>query len=161
MRNVPQEPGRQAARRAVPEFLEERMINTKPLPDAWSAAPTIEILRPRRDVAQVVLGGEHDLSTRDQLDSTLVTTLANCSHLVVDLSTTQLVDSSTVGALLAIKKRADAIDRRFNLLLGTEPIVERILEITGVLPLLNRVHALEEAISTRASAWPTRGGSYF
>jgi anti-anti-sigma factor len=136
------------------------MRDTKPVPDAWSAAPTIEIRRPRRDVAQVVLGGEHDLSTQDQLNSTLATALANCSHLIVDLSTTQLIDSSTIGVLIAIKKRAEANDRRFNLLLGTEPIVERILEITGVLPLLNRVHALEEAISNRTSTWPTRASAY-
>ena len=48
--------------------------------------------------------------------------------------------------LLSTKSRADASDRRFNLLLGTEPIVERVLEITGVLTILNRVHTLEEAL---------------
>jgi anti-anti-sigma factor len=136
------------------------MIDTQPLPDAWSAAPTIETRWPHPGVAQVVLGGEHDLSTQDQLVSTLATTLTDCSHLVVDLSTTQFIDSSTIGVLIAIKKRAEARDRRFNLLLGTERIVEQALQISGVLPLLNRVHALDEALSTDTSAWPARTSFY-
>ena len=110
-------------------------------------SPTIDIRWPRPDVAQVVLGGEHDLATRDEIDTTLAGTLGTCSHLVVDLSTTQFIDSSTIGVLVANKKRADADGRRFNLLLGTEPVVETVLEITGVLPVLNRVHTLEEALS--------------
>ena len=78
------------------------------------------------------------------------------AHLVVDLSTTQFIDSSTIAVLITSKKRADASSRRFNLLLGTEPVVERILQVTGVLSLLNRVHALEEAIPDAPSPWPAR-----
>ena len=110
-------------------------------------APTIDVRWPRPRVAQVVLGGEHDLATRDQLDATLADTLATCSHLVVDLSTTQFIDSSTIRVLMTAKDRADAGGRDFNLLLGTAPIVERALEVTGVLPALNRVHALEDALT--------------
>ena len=122
------------------------------------AAPTIDVRWPNPEVAQVVLGGEHDLSTKDELDSALATTLARCSHLIVDLSTTQFIDSSTIRVLITSKERADAAGRRFNLLLGTEPIVERALEITGVLPALNRVHALEEAM--QAAPWPARASHY-
>ena len=53
-------------------------------------------------------------------------------------------DDHTIPVLIATKGRADAGERRFNLLLGTTPIVERVLEITGVLTVLNRVHGLEE-----------------
>jgi len=116
------------------------------------AAPTIDIRWPRPKVAQVVLGGEHDLNTSDKLDAALATTLTNCSHLIVDLSTTQFIDSSTIHVLITAKERADAAGRRFNLLLGTEPIVERALQITGTLPALNRVHVLEEALSN-APPW--------
>ena len=136
------------------------MSDTKTQPDAWAAAPTIDVLWPRPDVAQVVLGGEHDISTKVQLDAVFASTLADCSHLVVDLSTTQFIDSSTIAALITSKKRADASNRRFNLLLGTEPVVERILQVTGVLSLLNRVHALEEAIPDAPSPWPARESHY-
>jgi anti-anti-sigma factor len=116
----------------------------------WQTAPptpTIDVRWPRPHLAQVVLGGEHDLATRDQLDTTLASTLATCSHLVVDLSTTQFIDSSTIHVLITAKDRADAGGRNFNLLLGTAPIVELALEVTGVLPALNRVHALEDALT--------------
>jgi anti-anti-sigma factor len=113
-------------------------------------AATIDVRWPRPEVAQVVLGGAHDLATRDQLDSTLAGTLATCSHLVVDLSTTQFIDSSTIRVLVTAKDRADASGRNFNLLLGTAPpVVERALEITGVLAALNRVNALEEVLTEK------------
>ena len=109
-----------------------------------SSPPTIEVRWPQSSVAQVVLGGEHDLSTADRLSTVLTQTLEECSHLVVDLGSTDFIDSTTIGVLIATKGRADASERRFNLLLGTAPIVERVLEITGVLTTLNRVYTLEE-----------------
>ena len=131
------------------------MIRTKPRRDT---APTVEVRWPRPAVAQVILEGEHDLATHEQLDAKLTLVLASCSHLIVDLSSTLFIDSSTIRVLIASKERANAAGRHFNLLLGTEPIVERVLEITGVLPALNRVHSLKEAIAT--GSWfrqqPTR-----
>ncbi len=111
-----------------------------------SNPPTIDVRLPAPGVAQVVLGGEHDLGSADRLSTVLTDTLEGCSHLVVDLGTTEFIDSSTIRVLIATKGRADASGRRFNLLLGTAPIVERILEITGVLTALNRVHTLDEAL---------------
>jgi hypothetical protein len=49
--------------------------------------------------------------------------------------------------LVHAKTAANEGDRRFNLVLNTTPIVERVLEITGVLDTLNRVHTLEEALA--------------
>lgn len=110
---------------------------------------TTDVRWPRAGVAQVVLSGEHDLGTADQLNTDLTRTLERCTHLIVDLSSTEFIDSSTIRVLVATKRRADASHRRFNLLLGTTPIVECALEITGVLAILNRVHALEEALAGR------------
>ena len=108
--------------------------------------PTIDVRWLRAGVAQVVLGGEHDLDSAEGLSTVLTQTLEECSHLVVDLSSTKFIDLSTIRVLIATKSRADASERPFNLLLGTEPSVERVLEITGVLTALNRVHTLEEAL---------------
>jgi anti-anti-sigma factor len=131
----------------VTEFKEDKMSESGNGIERQEIAPTIDVLWPRPGVAHVVLGGEHDLGTKDELDSTLAGTLATCSHLVVDLSTTRFIDSSTIRVIVDNKAQADATGRQFNLLLGTEPIVERVLEITGVLQGLNRVHALEEALA--------------
>lgn len=107
---------------------------------------TTEVRTPRPTVAQIVLGGEHDLSTAGQLEETLDQSLSSCSHLIVDLSSVEFIDSSTIKVLVHAKKAASERDCPFNLLLGTTPAVERVLEITGVLDHLDRVHSLEDAL---------------
>jgi anti-anti-sigma factor len=112
-----------------------------------SSAPTIEIRRPRPDTALVVLSGEHDLNSAAELGKTLNLALDRCNHLIVDLSCAEFVDSSTINALINAKKHADDRECKFNLVLASTPIVERALEITGVLPSLNRVATIEQALT--------------
>jgi anti-anti-sigma factor len=115
---------------------------------------SIDVRWPARGVAQVVLGGEHDLSTAVQLRKTLAESLAGCSKLIVDLRDTQFIDSSTIRVLVETRREAETSGRGFNVLLATTPIVERSLEITGVLPILNRVKTLEEALPPGDHALP-------
>ncbi len=109
--------------------------------------PTVEVRRPRPDTVLVVLAGEHDLSSAAELRKTLTLALNGCTHLIVDLSSTEFVDSSTITALVTAKKRADEGGCEFNLVLASTPIVERALELTGVLAGLNRVSTLEQALT--------------
>lgn len=120
----------------------------KPSSQADPTAATTEVRWPRPGVVQVVLGGEHDLATADHLRQTLAELLERCSKLVVDLRETQFVDSSTIGVLVSASRRAKESGRGFNVVLATTPLVERVLEITGVLPALNRVHTLEQALGS-------------
>jgi anti-sigma B factor antagonist len=111
--------------------------------------PTTEVRRPRPHVAQVVLGGEHDLASAGELADTLASLPASCSHLIVDLSRVEFVDSSTIRALLKARTRFDEDGRRFNVVVGRAPIVEQALELTGVLPGLGPVSTLDEALASR------------
>ena len=108
---------------------------------------SIEVQRPRPDAAVVVVLGEHDLTSAPQLNEMLMTALADCTHLIVDLSSAAFIDSSIISALVNAKKRADEANRKFNLVLASTPIVERVLEITRVLPGLNRVKTIDEALA--------------
>jgi anti-sigma B factor antagonist len=108
--------------------------------------PTIEVRSPRPHAALVVLAGEHDLQSADEVQRTLDQALAVCDHLIVDFSTAEFIDSTIVGVLLQTKKCAVELDRKFNVVLGTAPVVERILEVTGVVPLLNVVPTVEWAL---------------
>jgi anti-anti-sigma factor len=108
--------------------------------------PTIDVHRPEPDVAVVVLGGEHDLSSAPLVEQAAEESLRTCSHLIVDLSPVQFIDSSIINLLVQLKKDADAKDSHFNLVLATTPGVERALEICGVLPALNRVKTVDEAL---------------
>jgi anti-anti-sigma factor len=116
----------------------------------WQPNPgheaTTDVRSPRPGLAQIVLGGKHDLSSAPQLYNTLNEALTNCTHLIVDLSSAEFIDSSTIRVLVNAKKAASERDCPFNLVLSTTPIVERVLEITNVLDYLNRVHSLEEAL---------------
>ena len=112
--------------------------------------PTIEVRSPRPHAALVVLGGEHDLNSADQLRETFNQSLAHCDHLIVDLSATEFIDASTIGVLMEARQHAIELDRRFSVVLGTEPIVERLLEVSGVLPLLDVVPTVERALDAQA-----------
>jgi anti-sigma B factor antagonist len=109
--------------------------------------PTIEVRRPRPDVALVVLGGEHDLDSASDLEQTVNHSLAACDQLIIDLSAAEFIDSTTIAVLLRAKARAVQGDQRFSVVLGTEPAAERALEISGVLPLLSVVPTVEDALA--------------
>ena len=109
--------------------------------------PTIEVRSPQPYAALVVLAGEHDLHSADEVQQTLDQALAVSDHLIVDLSTAEFIDSTIVGVLVKTKKNANELDRKFNVVLGTAPVVERILEVTGVVPLLNVVPTVVQALA--------------
>jgi len=109
--------------------------------------PTIEVRSPQPHAALVVLVGEHDLHSADEVRTTLDQALAACDHLIVDLSATEFIDSTIVGVLLQTRKNAVELDRKFNVVLGTAPVVERILDVTGVVPHLNVVPTVEGALA--------------
>jgi anti-anti-sigma factor len=109
---------------------------------------TIEVRSPQAGVALVQLAGEHDLYSGEELRQSLEQSLAHCDHLIVDLSTAEFIDSTIVAVLIESKKGATELDRKFNVVLGTAPAVERILEVTAVIPLLGVVPTVEQALAT-------------
>ena len=111
------------------------------------AEPRVEITWPRPDVALFVLEGEHDLDSAPRLEHALGDALLSCSGLLVDLSSVEFIDSSTINVLVKMKREADRRGCSFKLVLDDSPNIERTLEICGVLPSLNRVTSAEAAIS--------------
>jgi anti-sigma B factor antagonist len=114
--------------------------------DSLSLQPTIEVRSPQPDAALVVLGGEHDLYSADQLRETIDMSLSGCDHLIVDLSAAEFIDSTIIGVLVQTMKKATGVGRKFSVVLGTAPAVERALEVSEVLPLLNVVPTVERAL---------------
>jgi len=115
--------------------------------DSISLQPTIEVRSPQSHAALVVLGGEHDLYSADQLRQTIDMSLSGCDHLIVDLSAAEFIDSTIIGVLVQSMKNASGVGRKFSVVLGTAPVVERALEVSGVLPLLNVVPTVERALA--------------
>jgi len=109
--------------------------------------PTIEVRSPQPNTALVELGGEHDLYSADSLRETLDMSLYVSDHLIVDLSGAEFIDSTIIGVLMKTLAKAAELDRRFSVVIGTAPAVKRILEVTGVLPLLNVAPTVERALA--------------
>lgn len=115
------------------------------LPD--DQRPTVDVRWPRPGVALVDLGGEHDLDSAAAVEQAAGGALLACTHLIVDLSHVQFVDSSIINLLVHLRKEAGSLDRRFNVVTARSSTVEHALEICGVVPTLNRVGSLDEALA--------------
>ncbi len=107
------------------------------------------------DVIVVVVEGEHDIYTaptlRDRLEEALG---ASPTGVIVDLSAATFLDSSILGALLEARRQALERTIGYVVSLGEdpEPGVQRILEITGLVPVFPVVKSREEALEAARSA---------
>ena len=100
------------------------------------------------DVVVVVVEGEHDIYTAPTLRERLEEALGRGLGLVVDLTGATFVDSSVLGALLDARRRALESAQGFAVCVGhaVEPGVQRILDITGLVPILPVVRGRDEAV---------------
>jgi anti-sigma B factor antagonist len=100
------------------------------------------------DVLVVVIEGEHDIYTAPTLRERLDESLERGGGVVVDLTAATFVDSSVLGALLDARRRAHEAGQGFVVCIGeqVEPGVRRILDITGLVPVLPVVNGRDEAL---------------
>jgi anti-sigma B factor antagonist len=122
-------------------------------------ARTIALDDSHGDVLVVAVRGEHDIYTaptlRDRMEEALG---ASPTGVIVDLSAATFLDSSILGALLEARRQALERSIGYVVSLGEspEPGVQRILEITGLVPVFpvvkSRAEALEAARSAPADA---------
>jgi anti-anti-sigma factor len=113
---------------------------------------TVKVEFASPETAVVALVGEHDLSSRIALRSTLLSA-AEGRNLLVDLGECTFADSAIVSLLLATRRTLEALDRRCELLIPpTAGYVTRLFEITGISDLF-RVHtSVGEALASMARA---------
>jgi anti-sigma B factor antagonist len=101
------------------------------------------------EVAVVVVEGEHDVYTAPSLGEQLDSLLDEGVPCVIDLTPATFVDSSVLRVLLETRRRADERGIGFAIALGQDGPVRRVLDITGLVPVLP-VHA-ERAAAVRAA----------
>lgn len=106
------------------------------------------------DVLVVLVSGEQDIYTAPALRDRLDQALGAERGLIVDLTKATFLDSSILGALLEARRQAQERGLGFVVCLGDspEPGVERILEITGLVPVFPVVRSREEAFEAARSA---------
>src|SRR3954449_406580 len=100
------------------------------------------------DVVVVVVEGEHDIYTAPTLRERLDEALGRGGGTVVDLTAATFVDSSVLGALLDARRRALESGQGYVVCVGdtVEPGVQRILDITGLVPVLPVLRQRDEAV---------------
>jgi anti-anti-sigma factor len=118
--------------------------------------PDLEVLQPRRGTAVVVLKGEHDLSTKDRLHATFASLLETNNIIVADVSSVVFIDSSTLGVLAWVHRTVSRSGKEFRLQVGTEPIVKRVLEISGLLKVFDSYPTRDAAIDGSQIKQPDR-----
>jgi anti-sigma B factor antagonist len=99
-------------------------------------------------IAVMVVEGEHDVYTAPSIGEQLDALLAEGTPFVIDLTGATFVDSSVLRVLLEARRRAEEKGIGFAVALGKEESgpVRRVLDITGLLPVLPVHGAREEAI---------------
>ena len=110
------------------------------------AGTDIEVLYPSPGVAVVVCSGEHDMTTREEVDRLFGLLVAENELVVIDVSEARFIDSSFVNNVLKADRLARQQAKVLRLQIGTTPIVRRVLEISGIVDKLDCVDARDEAL---------------
>lgn len=110
------------------------------------------------DVVVVVVEGEHDIYTAPALRERLDEALGRGGGIVIDLTAATFVDSSVLGALLEARRRALEAEQAYVVCVGdsVEPGVQRILDVTGLVPVLPVVNGRAAAVD---AVRPNRNGA--
>lgn len=117
-------------------------------------ARTITLDDSHGDVLVVVVSGEQDIYTAPALRERLEQGLQASTGVIVDLAGATFLDSSILGALLEARRQAQEKGLGYVVCLGEkpEPGVQRILEITGLVPVFPVVGTREEGLEAARSA---------
>lgn len=103
--------------------------------------------------AVVTLSGDLDLATAAELRNLLQETLIERSHLVLDMSDLRFLDSTGIGVLVRIHKRAKAIGGVLAFAEVPDNVV-KILEVT----CLDRVFPVYPAVDDALSEFSVTAG---
>lgn len=90
--------------------------------------------------------GEVDIATVEELEEKIASLAATGYSLVMDLTSTDFMDSSGLRLLVATQDQMTGAGQRFKVAVGGGPIA-RLLDVTGLLSHLEIHDSVEEAIS--------------
>lgn len=94
----------------------------------------------------VIAAGEIDLATSPQLREALLNPAAHAANVVLDLREVTFIDSSGLGVIVGQHKRAQERDEQFAVAVGGAAAVQRILELSGLVKVLDIVADPQERI---------------
>jgi anti-sigma B factor antagonist len=112
---------------------------------ALLSEPEVRVVRLPGEIAVISLPGEHDLATAWEIRNALAFAFEQGTHIVVDLSETEFIDSTIIHVLFESKQLAEEHGTG-QLAIAADARVRRPLEITGMLDVLPVYGTRAEAI---------------
>ena len=118
----------------------------------------IEVSRSAKGVAVLSVQGEHDVYTAPSLADQVEGLIDERVPFVIDLTPATFVDSSVLRVLLEARRRAEEEGVGFAVALDQDDAgaVRRVLEVTGLVPVLP-VHSARDAAVDAASTGHSSG----
>ena len=101
----------------------------------------------RGDAVVVIASGEIDLATSPHLRDALLSPEASSASVVLDLREVTFIDSSGLGVIVGQQKRAQEHNERFAVAVGGAVAVQRILELSGLVKVLDVVTDPQERLT--------------
>ena len=112
------------------------------------AEPVFEVRHESHDGAAVVSArGEIDLVTSPKLRGALLDERAQAPLVVLDLREVTFIDSSGLGVIVGQQKRAQERNERFAVAVGESLAVQRILDLSGLVKVLDIVDEPSERLA--------------
>jgi anti-anti-sigma factor len=110
------------------------------------------VQRPRPGAVVVECTGELDISNAPELDAVLEELARENDLVVVDISEAEFIDSSIIQCLAKAHRRSRDRRTEFRLQFGTARVVEKALELSGMLEMLEVAETREEALAPAKEA---------
>src|SRR4051794_34611541 len=85
-----------------------------------------------RQIRVVAVSGELDMSAAGAFEQTLLDCVSGDTPLILDLSEVTFMDSTAVGAMLAVRRQANMRRGRFAVVCSPGSDIERMLEYMGL-----------------------------
>jgi anti-anti-sigma factor len=114
---------------------------------AAEASPGEVVVAYRDAVAVLSLLGEHDMTTAAELRAKIAEQAESGRGVVISVAETEFIDSAIIHSLYQGDRRLLARGRRLVLHLGGEPVVDRMLELAGILDELMWSVSLDDAVT--------------
>ncbi|MFL5894532.1 MAG: STAS domain-containing protein [Thermoleophilaceae bacterium] len=117
------------------------------MPGSYELSEETTVAQPVRVVA---VSGELDMAAAPAFEQRLVESLSGDEPVILDLSAVAFMDSTAIGALISVRKRANMKRGRFALVCKPGDI-RRMIEYTGLDAAFDVVETRGEALARLAS----------
>jgi len=106
----------------------------------------------QRQIRVIAISGELDMAATPSFEAALFEAVNGDEPVILDLSQVSFMDSTAIGALLAVRRRAELRPSRFAIVCAPGSEIERTLDYMGLDAAFSIVQSRPQAATELASA---------